>query len=154
MKQINFIQKIINKVILHIDTYFPDYQACDEKDFQLVQPPRFLVTAYTSGIRPRIQHAGVFLDASFNILFDPGVDVENPKALCSEVALTLMLALQAIPADGYNFRADDIRSEYREETGTLHIFFDIKDFALIDEKVYEDIPIIQDVTYETEVKSG
>lgn len=142
-KQIDFIQKIIDKLIIHIDRFFPEYMVYSEKDFQNAKPPRFLITAYVSDIRPRIKHAGVFLDVSFDLMFDPGVEVENPKALCSEVSLTLMLALQKIPSDGYNFRANNIHSEFREETGTLHIFFDINDFALIDEKLLEDIPIIK-----------
>lgn len=111
-------QKIIDDLILKLNTLFPDINSYDIKMDMQVEPPLFQINCYDRSRRDRITPAGFFYTYFFEVLYFPGND--EPELEYRDIELELTNAVWHF---GDGFRADNIHASYTG--GLLHVFFEI-----------------------------
>lgn len=142
-------KKMIDSIVLFIDSIFPDYKIAEREIFQDLEPPRFLVTCISGRRKDRIKNAGFFYTCDFDVLFDPGVD--GTRELCDEVAFILETALDEIPeSEEFNFRPYEISDSYDPKQNVLHVFFSVQ--ITIREFTLDEIPDIRELDIHTKAE--
>lgn len=139
--------QITNQIVKAIDAIYPDWNIIDEAMEQDIEPPRFYITCYQTIIKERIQNAGFFLTLYYEILFDPGV--EHAETICDDVAFNVMTALRKVSADGFNYRGNNIKSEFDSSQGVLHVY---ADFIVDLKEEPEEVPRINKLYKNTKVE--
>lgn len=110
-------QRIIDALILKLNSLFPDIKAYDVKMDMEIEPPMFQITCYERQRRDRITPAGFFYTYFFDLIFFSGHD--EPEEKYRDIELELTNAVWHFE----DFRGDDIRSTTVDDV--LHVFFSI-----------------------------
>lgn len=118
-------QKIIDALIVYLDTFFPDIPVIDvEIQQDLEERPAFFIACISSSLTPRIKDAGFFHTFDYDLYLDPGLDA--PETILNEVVQFLEPKLLKIPrldVKDKHFRPDGIHSTITD--GVLHILFSV-----------------------------